>query len=239
MKKRICIVLAKNTAEIDYLLPIINYCNYKIDIFTFNYSKNNIVKKNSLLNNYLKKKKIKVYDLKDLQHKNSFLLNFLANKIEDNSFSIKHNFYSLFEKFSIFLLLLFFKNLINRIYKEIFHLLLNYKDKKFFIKNKYEYILIGHRNFINQFFYKVFKENFKKLNNKIIFVPHGPHYAKKYNNNLTDTEKTLINKNYLNLIPNNLEKPWLNKIYKENRCLNYGYPLFYFKKFKFSNKKIN
>ena len=68
-KKDFCIILTKSTAEIDYLFPLIDH-NYKeFDIFTLSYSKEEIIPNNSLLKQYLDKRKINVYDLKNFIQK--------------------------------------------------------------------------------------------------------------------------------------------------------------------------
>jgi len=240
MKKKICIILTKNTAELEYLLPILDNKSYSFDICVFDYNKDRVIKKNSELNNYLIKKKIKIFDIKYFIKNKFLILNFLGKIIESNSLPIRSILSKLKKKFSIFFLYLLIKNFLNRILKETFHVLF-FCLKKNSLSIEYEYVLLGHRDFISFFFYKIFKNLVINKPHKYVFIPHGPHYAEIFTHKITQTEKLLVNKNYVNIVANNIEKPWLNKLYSKNRCLKFGYPLFFnhIKKTKKRNKILN
>lgn len=235
-KKDFCIILTKSTAEIDYLFPLIDH-NYKeFDIFTLSYSKEEIIPNNSLLKQYLDKRKINVYDLKNFIQKKNFIINFIANLIIENELQKKELFIKLIKNFSLELTNIFFKNILSSISKRIFHLVFNLIKKKN-ILNNYKYLFVGHRNFQNNFIKKIFK-SFILNNNKFVLIPHGPHYEELFPSNLSEVEMEIMNKKKLNIVSNQMEKPWLSKFYRREECKIFDYPLFFYdfnklKKYKF------
>ena len=54
MTSKICLIIFKNLAELEYLIPIFEQNKCKVDIIVFDYSKNDLIYKNSIMKNYLK-----------------------------------------------------------------------------------------------------------------------------------------------------------------------------------------
>lgn len=237
MTSKICLIIFKNLAELEYLIPIFERNKCKVDIIVFDYSKNDLIHKNSILKNYFKKNKIRILDVKDFLKEKSFFLNFLSQKITSKSISIKSLLNILKNKFTIIKFFLLIKYIFNFLFKKIFnYIFLRMKTKNFV--ESYDFIFIGHRNFINSFFLEIFKKIFLKKNLRFILIPHGPHYEKKFYRFLTDTENLILKENYINISANTLEKPWLNKLINKSRCMNMGYPPFNYKSNYFVRKIV-
>lgn len=224
MEFKICLIVFKNLAEIEYLIPIIEKNKCSVDIIVFDYSKQNLIHKNSIVSNYCKKNKIKIFDVKDFLKKKSFFLNLLSSKINSKSISIKSLSGALINKFTFEKFALLIQYIFNFVLKKIFNFIFLRMGMTNFA-DKYDYIFVGHRNFINSFFSSIFKRIFLKKNYKFVLTPHGPHYELKFRRYLLDTENLLLKENYVNIYANNIEKPWL-KYYKKSRCIDLGYPPF-------------
>jgi hypothetical protein len=70
--KKFCVILQNNTAELDFLLPILDKYKGNFDIIVFDYNKNTIAFKGSLWINFFGKK-TKVLSLNDLTKKNKLI----------------------------------------------------------------------------------------------------------------------------------------------------------------------
>lgn len=225
------IILFKNNAEIDFLAPLINEKVNKFDILVFNYSKEYIIKKSSLLENFLVKKRVNIFEINDIC-KNKKLLKFISKKINDKLPSLKYNFWEIIKNFNLT------KNLKNIFFKKLFFLIYN-ASKKNINFHKYKNFLVGHRN-LDDPFIKIFENFFLKEMNNFIFIPHGPHYETSNGNEMANLISLIIlkKKNYLNLVANYYEYPWKNNFYKKDNVRYYPYPLINYdtKKFKFSKE---
>lgn len=228
MRQRICIIISKNLAEFEYLIPAIEKSNFDVDLILFDYSTKNFIKKKSIIRKYLKRNKIKIFDIQFFLSHKSILLKYISRKINSQSISIRSLINTFLKNLSFFIFLLILKNSINFFLKNLFHFIF-LKKKLIKIHKKYDFVFLGHRDFLNNFFLDIFKRYFLKKDNKFILVPHGAHYQEKFRKNLTTPEELVLKENYLNLSANNFEKPWLNNKLKKSRCINMGYPPFKYK----------
>lgn len=228
MNQKICIIISKNLAEFEYLVPIIekNKCN--VDVLLFDYNIRNLIRTKSILEKYSKRNKIKVFDIQYFLRYRSKILGYISKKINTRSISIKSLIKTFFKNLSFFIFLLILKNSINFLLKKIFNFIFM-KKKLIKFNKKYDFVFLGHRDFLNNFFLNIFKKYFLNKNYKFVLVPHGAHYEKEFRKNLTISEELVLKENYLNLSANNFEKPWLNKKLKKSRCINTGYPPFKYK----------
>ena len=121
MTSKICLIIFKKLAELEYLIPIFERNKCKVDIIVFDYSKNDLIHKNSILKNYFKKNKIRILDVKDFLKEKSFFLNFLSQKITSKSISIKSLLNILKNKFTIIKFFLLIKYIFNFLFKKIFN----------------------------------------------------------------------------------------------------------------------
>ena len=241
MISKICLVVFRNLAEFEYLIPIIEKNKCKLDIIVLDYSKNDLIEENSILKHYCRKNNISIFDIRDFLKNKSFFFNLLSKKISSKSISIKSLLSILRKKFTIDKLFLLIEYVFNFLLKKIYNFIFFKMQLKNFAKD-YDFVFIGHRNFKSHFFSEVFNKIFLKRNLKFIFIPHGPHYVRKFSKYLSNTENLILNENYINISANNIEKPWLNRLINKSRCLNMGYPPFkynsnYLEKEKFKSRK--
>jgi hypothetical protein len=227
------IILFKNYAEIDFLAPLVNEKVNKFDILVFDYSKEHIIKKNSLLEKFLIEKGVNIYEINDIC-KNRKLLKFISHKINNKLPSLKYNLWGIIKNFTLI------KVLKNIFFKKIFFIIYN-ASKKSNNFHKYKNFLVGHRNLENSFL-KIFENFFMKEMNNFIFIPHGPHYETSQTDEISNLVSLIIlkKKNYLNLVANYYECPCKNNFNIKDNIRYYPYPLINYdrKKFKFLKEKL-
>lgn len=225
------IILFKNYAEIDFLAPLINEKVNKFDILVFDYSKEHIINKNSLLENFLIEKRVNIFEINDIC-KNKKLLKFISKKINSKLPSFKYSFWEIIKNFK------FTDTFKSFIFKKIFFLIYNTSKKKNNF-HKYKNFLVGHRE-LEKPFIKIFENFFLKEMDNFIFIPHGPHYEDTYNKKISNLISLIIlkKKNYLNLVANYYEYPWKNNFFTKDNIRYYPYPLINYdrKRFKFSKE---
>lgn len=220
--KKFCVILQNNTAELDFLLPILDKCKNNFDIIILDYNKNIIAYKGSLWINFFGKK-TKILSLNNLTKKNK-LMDCISKRINSNSVSIKKilNLFFFNKNFNGLLFISFY----NYVYKIFLNTYFFYSKINYDF-SQYEYILTGQRDFKNKIFSIKFEEIIKNYKKKIILIPHGPHYDLLFPKKISATEKIIVdlNKDFINIYPNKYQKPWLNKYLNKKRCLLFNYPM--------------
>ena len=89
MNQKICIIISKNLAEFEYLVPIIEKNNCNVDVFLFDYNIRNLIRTKSILEKYSKRNKIKIFDIQYFLRYRSKILGYISKQINTRSISIK------------------------------------------------------------------------------------------------------------------------------------------------------
>ncbi len=202
-------ILVKNTSELDFLIPLIDDLNTSSHtVFFSSLFVDSVIEKNSFYYKHLVKNNVNIksyINLIKFKTLKSLLCNFkniFINSNKKKSNYIIHKGINFLEKFIIKNFCEF--NILDIILPKIIFYP-NRNDKKFLHK-------------------KELQDYLRSYDNKIIFVPHGPHYNQK--NSLFFTFNSKFQKNYNYWLSFPKDKIW--EKYKKNlTCFSkIGYPMF-------------